>query len=353
MSDTNLCPACERPVPQGEDICPLCEQLLCPECGAALDEDDFFCPRCGIEFALVCDACGSEVDAGDTVCPNCGSALEQEETPEAQNRREGEDDAEETAVPLWLDTADAKRCPACQTPIYLEDGFCSGCGAMLCTACGQIIDEDDDTCPHCHARLYFDCPNCGFELTAGADHCPHCNALVPSFCTHCTAPLPAGAQHCPACGKHVTASVRATVRIVHSLVVGDQIVRMAACPDCGDQFDLSAGSCATCGFRVCPQCQIHLQSDESICPRCGPTGALQITAPERLWRCQVCQTRIAIGSDECPNCHQLLCPECGAIVREEDTSCTRCGTEFEFTCPQCETIMSPTAEICPTCGQRF
>ena len=141
---------------------------------------------------------------------------------------------------------------------------------MICTSCGQEIDEDDDICPHCHTILFFDCPLCSFELTSGTDQCPNCDALIPSFCVNCHSPLPVGIEVCPQCHTPLHVTRRQSARIIHSLVVGDLVVSVASCPSCGSRLHLHEGQCASCGYRFCPQCQISLEKDEEICPRCGP-----------------------------------------------------------------------------------
>jgi RNA polymerase subunit RPABC4/transcription elongation factor Spt4 len=57
--------------------------------------------------------------------------------------------------------------------------------------------------------------------------------------------------------------------------------------------------------------------------------------------------------EECPQCGQLLCPECQAAIAEDDTACPTCKVEFEYACPQCEASISADAETCPNCGFEF
>jgi predicted amidophosphoribosyltransferase len=52
----------------------------------------------------------------------------------------------------------------------------------------------------------------------------------------------------------------------------------------------------------------------------------------------------------CPECEQLFCPECFAVIEDADTSCPNCGTEFEFACPDCGNEVDPEDEVCAICG---
>jgi predicted amidophosphoribosyltransferase len=49
--------------------------LFCPECFAAVDEDDPFCKQCGVEFEFECPHCGQAVGALDEICVSCGAEI--------------------------------------------------------------------------------------------------------------------------------------------------------------------------------------------------------------------------------------------------------------------------------------
>lgn len=65
------CPQCERTIPLGCDECPRCGQTVCPECLAAIAEDDVVCARCGAEFEFACPRCQAHVDSEASSCPAC------------------------------------------------------------------------------------------------------------------------------------------------------------------------------------------------------------------------------------------------------------------------------------------
>lgn len=158
---------------------------------------------------------------------------------------------------------------------------------------------------------------------------------------------------CSRCNSPVHVSQRKSARIIHSLMVGEKVVQVAGCPECGQKLHLSNGTCSSCGYRFCPQCQISLQKNESICPRCGPHQAQYIKVPQLQKRCPNCDNLLEPLDEECPHCEQLLCPECQAAITEDDAACPQCKAEFDYLCPQCDASVHADAEICPNCGFEF
>jgi RNA polymerase subunit RPABC4/transcription elongation factor Spt4 len=67
-----LCPNCQKVIAKGMEECPHCRQLLCPECLAAVGEEDTVCPACGVEFELFCPECERPISATAERCPSCG-----------------------------------------------------------------------------------------------------------------------------------------------------------------------------------------------------------------------------------------------------------------------------------------
>ena len=354
------CPTCQQKIDQSADFCPHCEQEFCPECHAPLEANATQCQQCGVEFALLCPRCNYELTAVDTDnCPACGYALtdtaveievEIDTSPRLINTRAtlaratvahalsgagGLDDDEEAIV----------DCPVCGEPAYVDEAYCENCENAFCPHCIQAINEDDETCPHCGTLLYFDCPNCHFELTTGTQICPNCNVLFLPYCLECNTAVEPLDQDCPECGAELPLEVRDVARVVHTLVSGRQIVYVFACSNCGTQFDSLRSDCPSCGTRICSQCQLILKKGEEVCPRCRPDVT---TAP-----CPQCKNILPKGLDECPYCQQLLCPECGTAVGENDVVCTTCGTEFELLCPNCEAVISAADETCPACQYEF
>ncbi len=47
----------------------------CPQCGAAVDQDDRFCAGCGSTLALTCTDCGAGLEPGDGFCTLCGARV--------------------------------------------------------------------------------------------------------------------------------------------------------------------------------------------------------------------------------------------------------------------------------------
>jgi predicted amidophosphoribosyltransferase len=330
---------------ENTDSCPRCGSSFCPDCGALLDENAAVCSACGAEFAIFCSACEREVDEEDLVCPHCGADLV-ETAPDAVS-------AGPPGLSFVLPPRYTGQCPSCDSPLFLEDGFCNQCGALFCTRCSGLVSEEDDHCPHCHTALFFNCPLCGFELTSGTDQCPNCNALIPNFCVQCGTALALESDLCPKCGTAVQIIVRQSARIIHSLKVGEEIVQVAACPGCGGRLHVHEGRCQSCGYRICITCQISLQPEEKICPRCGPDRAQIVLVPEHKRHCPTCGQPLPPLADECPQCGQLFCPECLTAVAADALSCRNCGIVFDFECPECGEAVSAETAICPRCGALF
>jgi predicted amidophosphoribosyltransferase len=343
MTAITKCPNCAFPLQEINGLCPQCGQCYCPECGAFLSEDADKCLRCGAEFAAYCSECDKEVPDNAVICPFCGASLEESDSPEDTG-------FELKPIDLILPARFSGQCPACEAPVFLEDGFCSHCGAAFCSACGKLIGEEDDVCPHCQTTLYINCPLCGFELMTGTDQCPDCNALIPNYCTVCQVALPRDAQQCPNCAEKVRVLRRESARVIHSLKLGENIVQVAACPGCGGKLHLSEGVCGACGYRICPGCQISLLPDEAICPRCGPDKAQIVLTPHHLRECSNCGQPLQAMDDECPHCAQLFCPDCFSPIGENDAVCSKCGAEFDFECPLCGHAVGVEDPVCASCG---
>lgn len=359
-----LCEYCDKEVAFDATICPHCDGVLeeddedemesvCPDCGVSLTENDIeACPSCGVEFAILCTFCNEEITIDTAICPHCGGILEGEGSATAVSYK---------SRPLAADSEEEEeaytgKCPACAEPLYVEDGFCSSCGITFCINCVHETDEEDDVCRNCGMELYFDCPLCDFELTAGTEFCANCNALFPQFCTNCQESFPVGTTECPKCKTAVSIIKRRSARIIHTLLVEKVLVRMVACPECGQQYTpINDGACPRCDNLICASCQINLVDGERICPRCGfdTETKLAVSPPSNMTHCPSCQKEIEKGSDECLHCEQLLCPECGTAVSEEDDQCPACGVEFELLCPECETAVSASATHCPNCNLKF
>lgn len=249
-----------------------------------------------------CLACEKLLPVAAERCPSCGEPV-----------------GNLFQLPVGEEESFTGLCPRCEEPLFVEDGYCALCGTIICGRCGQQVDEEDEVCSHCHIKLYFDCPECRFELSAGTHICPNCNLLFPRFCTSCGSELETNKSTCGECGDEVAVIKRQSARVIHRLPVGAGVVEIVACLGCGTQFNPAIGACPDCDFRSCPRCQIGLVLGEAFCPNCGLD----------------------------------FCPTCGAIVLVDAAACARCGTEFDFSCPQCEAVVAVNAGKCPECGQLF
>jgi predicted amidophosphoribosyltransferase len=346
MLTLTRCPVCGIVLDPESGACPQCDKFFCPDCAEPLAEDADRCGRCGAEFASYCSECGLEVPASAAKCPHCQALLEEENLSDSADEQNG-------PVEWDMMVQSTANCPSCGAEMFLEDGFCSECGLSICPGCGQIVEDEDEICPHCHRALFTKCPLCDFELVAGSDQCPNCNALIPNFCIQCHAELSPGDLQCAQCAAPVRVLRRGTARVIHSLTIGEQIVQVAACPGCGGQLHVHEGRCSACGYRICPTCQIVLEPDELICPRCGPHEAHIIQTADQLRTCVSCGHTLQAAAEECDVCRQLYCPECLAAVGDDDLVCGACGAEFELECPDCGEVVGAGDLVCANCGAEF
>ena len=84
--------------------------------------------------------------------------------------------------------------------------------------------------------------------------------------------------------------------------------------------------------------------------------------------CSNCGNKILRGKNFCPKCgnpivkeeivnKELHCPQCGKIVKGNNSFCSGCGTKLEIIPPQrvcsnCGTELAETASFCPKCGTK-
>jgi predicted amidophosphoribosyltransferase len=258
------CPTCNSQLDKLSTGCHICGQVFCQACHEPAADDTAFCSFCDEQLLMRCSGCKREISRSAAFCPECGLALHKEapiKVPEYTRIRRNTADSQEEAY--------SGACPRCTADLYIEDGYCGQCGQSLCTSCGQSVDENDDICSACGIRLFFSCPLCDFELTAGTEMCPNCDALFPTVCSRCGGGVQATDTRCQACRRPVAIQHRHSARTIHSFLVGQQLIRMIACPGCGRHLNPATGPCTSCGENVCAECQLILMDDERICPRCG------------------------------------------------------------------------------------
>ena len=340
MKTTNDCPSCDLRLPLHIEFCPECGQDFCPSCSEPVEADASFCPACGEEFDLHCPQCDSKVLPSASSCESCGLTFD---------IREDHSDTVSSEPAVATSDDFVRQCPICTMPYYLEDGFCRECGQSFCPNCGQETGEEESTCSYCNFELFFDCPLCGFELTSGTEVCPNCDAMFPRHCSHCQAEVIPGETACQKCLKTLVIRQRKSARTVKSVVMGEMLLRIAACPGCGHNFDPSIGECPKCHLRICSQCQLVLDSEERGCPRCG----IADEENDGIELCAFCHRIISDESGECSFCQLVNCPECLNLIPEDADICPTCGLEFEFYCPECNREVKESDTNCVYCGYSF
>lgn len=51
------------------------QNMLCRNCGRALQEDEQFCPQCGAPAGDRCSNCGRILEGDELFCPGCGARI--------------------------------------------------------------------------------------------------------------------------------------------------------------------------------------------------------------------------------------------------------------------------------------
>ena len=89
-----------------------------------MSDDSLFCTECGkqISQGIVCPYCGASVNDGDVFCQNCGKSL--------------------TELPSNVTDSARRKCPLCGAEINDGDVFCENCGAKL-DAVDSTAHKDD------------------------------------------------------------------------------------------------------------------------------------------------------------------------------------------------------------------
>ena len=375
---TRTCPTCDEKLAEDIDFCENCKQEFCPDCFAAMPAMSAKCDECGAEFALYCPQCDTEIEAWMDECSKCGFLFDEDDEADrgyvpdtVSSALGGGFGAIATAVATGKTAEEDEEqpdfnCPDCESEVYLTDGFCRHCGRLFCGKCGCPIGDEDELCPKCQTALYFACPNCVMELTAGTEICPNCNVTLPNYCQYCHAETIPGELDCPKCHRPAKLRVRAGAATAYVLPTeSGALLRIIVCPKCSEKFNLAEVVCPNGDFRICPNCRVDLDEDETICPRCGrEPESYALPADQQIemempatenekWLCPNCSKKIDAGSGECPHCEQLLCPDCGKRVDEEADKCPHCGAEFDLFCPDCGATLTDEDIVCPSCGTTF
>jgi RNA polymerase subunit RPABC4/transcription elongation factor Spt4 len=55
--------------------------VVCPNCGASVDEHEERCPSCSVPLQIACPDCGTHAPFDEDVCPACGTSLAQATEP--------------------------------------------------------------------------------------------------------------------------------------------------------------------------------------------------------------------------------------------------------------------------------
>ncbi len=105
------------------------------------------------------------------------------------------------------------------------------------------------------------------------------------------------------------------------------------CPKCNADNPVKQKFCGSCGWDLS---QINDKEEKPkikkiVCAKCGVENK---------------------GSKFCMECGKkyIPCPECGADMNENDTTCNSCGYEVPEKCPSCGVDLPKGTKFCPECG---
>ncbi len=171
---------------------------------------------------------------------------------------------------------------------------------VLCPECGAEVAEDAEECPNCGASFIeevCECPACGMEISCDVNICPECGAEFEeeeeeieeeAFEEEIEEPLE----------EEETAE--------------EELAEVCECPECGAEIPCDAPSCPECGV------EFEEEEEEIVEEEFEPEleeieeEAFEEELEEEEELAELCE-----------------CPECGADIDCEASSCPNCGVEFE------------------------
>ncbi len=111
------------------------------------------------------------------------------------------------------------------------------------------------------------------------------------------------------------------------------------CPVCGEDISADAMYCPNCGTkqepivaespaagRVCPNCGAELEDDQIFCTVCGTN--VENVVPNAAENEEPAQETPEAEEDVVVE-ENLCCPNCGAVLKEDEIFCSNCGQKIE------------------------
>jgi len=131
---------------------------------------------------------------------------------------------------------------------------------------------------------------------------------------------------------------------------------MMACEECDEEFEQDMEECPNCGWSVfasedeveveeeeleeleCPECGTAVEHDDEVCPECGEDiperedfededfeDGDELDAGDEAEKLKGGK-RLALMAKT--KAGELICPDCGAVVEEDDENCPECGEDM-------------------------
>jgi len=148
---------------------------LCPICDSQIDKGEEKCSFCGTDLSIFEEEIEEAFTEEERLVSETFSELETgseeaDEVPKEAEIAEGSESVEEEEIDIHEKQPIEEK--AEEPEVKFE-----------CPACGGVVSESDEVCPHCSAifgedeEAQFECPACGTLVSADAVRCPGCGAL--------------------------------------------------------------------------------------------------------------------------------------------------------------------------------
>ncbi len=216
-----------------------------------------------------------------------------------------------------------------------------GIGFTVCSNCGEFILKHQNTCPHCNfenTKKVIESENTDIQP-------PKANEDSLFICSNCGAFIGLDSTHCSACGEK-RAPLTAEIDInLEDRETADKYIESSPelflCANCGAFMGHTTNSCEICGMNILEdEVDDYIEDIEE-----------EITTEE-------------IMSDPLETLDEsvILCPKCGALLKNYSLGCGKCGSSFDDIMdlmrtdnekiPDADSLLSSsgTLFICKECG---
>lgn len=234
----------------------------------------------------------------------------------------------------------------------------------ICKKCGEINSSNTTYCASCG----------GTEFTYREEvKCPHCGAVNDKSFTHCVncGNSLGNPQNAMPAEEVAAAPVNASGS--GAVYTRGPSIETSQCPSCGEDVPLTSMFCQKCGTNVA-NLHEHRVVQRKICPHCGRPNAqdavyctfcYSVLTEARVENLQVVHDHRALEDGavrqvflESSAGKSIVCPNCGALNKQDEAFCVNCGLKLEIDepkkyCPDCGAENPSDAVFCTKCNWSF